>query len=66
MDGTPENVSGSPIELASPASTGTAALSPDLTVIAAWVVVIWSAFRSPATAETATVPVALPLPSLTV
>jgi len=38
----------------------------DLMVIAAVVVVIWSAFRSPATAETATVPVALPLPSLTV
>ena len=64
--GVPAKVSGSPMELASPDSTGTAALSPDLTVIAASVVVIWSAFRSPDTADTATVPVAVPLPSLTV
>jgi hypothetical protein len=35
-------------------------------VIEASVVVIWSALGSAATAETATVPVALPLPSLTV
>ncbi len=62
----PARRSGSPIELASPASTGTAALSPDLTVTAACVVVIWSALRSPGTAVTATVPVALLLPSLTV
>ena len=66
MGGTPARESGSPVELASPASTGTAALSPALTVTAASVVVIWSAFGSAATAETATVPVALPLPSLTV
>ena len=48
------------MELASPARTGTTALSPDRMVTAASVVVIWSSFRSPGTAETATVPVARP------
>ena len=66
MGGTPVRESGRPVELASPASTGTAALSPALTVIVVLVVVIWSALGSAGTAVTATVPVALPLPSLTV
>ena len=63
---TPASESGSPVELASPASTATAALSPARMVTEASCVVIWSALASAGTAETATVPVALPRPSLTV
>ena len=48
------------MELASPASTGTAALSPDRTVIEASVRGDLVGVRSAGTAVTATVPVALP------
>ena len=62
----PSSVSGSPAELVSLASTGTAALSPArMTMESSWVV-IWSALGFAGTTVTLTVPVALLRPSLTV
>ena len=62
----PSSASGSPVELVSLASTGTAALSPArMTMESSWVV-IRSALGFAGTTVTLTVPVALLWPSLTV